>query len=70
MGEIFIPQIFLSRVNDYIEPTAIFTAYTCIMNIGENYSAKYFCNARVTGMGKMFVPQIFSATQYMMSCPI
>ena len=57
MGEIFIPRTFLSRVNDYLAPMAIFTAWVKI------YFAKYFCNARVGGLGEIFVQQKFSAVR-------
>ena len=45
MGEFFILLIFLSHVNDYIEPMVIVTAWA------KFYSAKHFCNARVAGLG-------------------
>ena len=45
MGKIFIPQLCLSRVNDYTEPMAIFTSWVKV------YSAKY---SVMQGLGKIF----------------
>ena len=57
-GRNFYPANFLSRVNDYIEPMVIFTAWV------KFYFAKYFCNARVAELGEIFVQRIFSAARY------
>ena len=51
IGEIFITQIFLSCVNDYIEDMVTFTALVKI------YSTEYFCNTR---LGEIFVKEKFS----------
>ena len=48
-GEIFYPLIFLSRVNDYIDDMATFTALAKI------YSIEYFCNTKVSGLSEIFV---------------
>ena len=53
---------FLSCVNDYVEDMATFTAFAKI------YSTKYFCNARVSGVGKIFVKRKFSHIQYLGKC--
>lgn len=59
MGDIFLPGIFLSSFNDYIEPMMIFTTWAKI------YSVKYFCNARIGALGDFFVCQkISSSTVY------
>ena len=44
MGNFFLH--FSSHVSGYIEPMATWV---------KNYSMKYFCNARVGGLGKIFV---------------
>ena len=41
----------LSHVNDYIEPMMFFTAWPKI------YSTNYLCNARVAGLGEIFIQQ-------------
>ena len=51
MGKIFIHD-FLSRVNDYIEPMAIFTTWV------KFYSTEYFCTARVGGLDKIYSAKI------------
>ena len=57
MGKIFIPQVFLSHVNDYIQPVVSFVAWVKI------YSTEYFCNTRVAGLDEFFCPaKIFSCT--------
>ena len=43
---------FLSHVTDNLEPMAIFTVWAKI------YSAKYFCNAGVGGLGEIFFGKI------------
>ena len=59
MGKIFILQIFLSHINDYIESMVTFVAWVKI------YSTEYFCNTRVAGLDEFFVQQkIFSCTVY------
>ena len=50
-GRNFYPVNFLSRIDDYTEDMAIFTALAKI------YSSEYFCNARVAGIGEVFVQQ-------------
>ena len=40
---------FLSHIDDYTKDMATFTALVKI------YSGKYFCNARVAGIGEIFV---------------
>ena len=45
----FYPANFLSRIDDYTEDMATFTALAKI------YSSEYFCNARVAGIGEIFV---------------
>ena len=49
---------FLSHVNDYIEDMATFTASAKI------YSTEYFCNAKVAGIGEIFVQRKVSAIRY------
>ena len=49
MGEIFYPVNFLSRIDDYKEDVVTFTTLVKI------YSNEYFYNARVAGIGKIFV---------------
>ena len=49
---------FMSRVNDYIEDMATFTALAKI------YSTKYFCNTKVYGVGEIFVKWKFSRIWY------
>ena len=58
-----ILQVFLSHVNDYIEPVVTFVARAKI------YSTEYFCNTRVAGLDEFFVQQKFSAVQCMLTLP-
>ena len=53
IGEIFIFANFLSCVNDYIEDMATFTVLAKI------YSTKYFCNTKVSGLGKILSSENF-----------
>ena len=52
MGKIFIPQFFLPRANDYIEPMATFIAW-----------AKIYTSA-IKRLGEIFVQWKVSAVQY------
>ena len=52
LAKFFIRE-FLSRVNDYIEDMATFTALVKI------YSIKYFCNTKVSGLGKILSSENF-----------
>ena len=49
----FLSCEFLSRVNDYIEDMVTFTALAKI------YSTKYFCNTKVSGVGKILSSENF-----------
>ena len=49
---------FLSRVNNYIEDMATFTASVKI------YSTEYFYNTKVAGLGDFFVQRIFPAIRH------
>ena len=55
LAKFFLSVNFLSRDNDYIEDMATFTALAKI------YSTEYFCNAKVAGIGEIFVQRKFSA---------
>ena len=48
----------MSRIDDYTEDMVTFTALAKI------YSSEYFCNARVAGIGEIFVQRNFSAIRY------
>ena len=45
----FLSREFLSRIDDYTEDMVTFTALVKI------YSSEYFCNARVAGIGEIFI---------------
>ena len=71
LTKFFYPRIFcpvlttniLFRVNYYIEDMVTFMALVKI------YSTEYFCNAKVAGIGKIFVQQKFSVVWYMFTVP-
>ena len=52
-GRNFYPANFLSRIDDYTEDMATFTALAKI------YSSEYFCNARVAGIGESLSSENF-----------
>ena len=49
---------FLSHIDDYTEDMATFTA------LAKVYSSEYFNNARVAGIGEIFVQRNILAIQY------
>ena len=57
-------EFFLSGIDDYTEDMVTFTA------LAKTYSSEYFCNARIAGIGEIFVQRKFLAIWYMHITPV
>ena len=55
MGEIAISRIFLSHINDYIEPS-----YGDLYCMGENLNISVMQGTWVAGLGEIFAQRNFS----------